>query len=384
MTTNVEKFNVKIAQSVLDDLTQRLAQTRWPDEIDAAGWQYGANSAYLKKITDYWQKDFDWRKQEDFINSFANFRANIAGMEIHFIHERGKGSKAVPIVLLHGWPSSFYQMLKITPLLTQPRLSDDRAEDCFDVIIPSLPGYGFSDRPTEKGMSVSQISALMLELLIDRLGYEKFILRASDMGAGVAKEMALSNPEAVIGLHLSGTNPYIGNVPSDLSSAEQQFVEKVQKFQMQEFAYAMMQSTKPQTLAFGLNDSPVGLAAWIIEKFRAWSDCDGNLEKAFSKDELLANLTIYWATETINSSIRLYYESAHSPSPNYGEYVHSPTAIASFPKDMVPGPREWAEREYNIVHWAEMPRGGHFGEWEEPELLADDIWTFYQSRELRQ
>jgi pimeloyl-ACP methyl ester carboxylesterase len=379
MTINANKIDIKVESSILEDLKKRIVQTRWPDEIDAADWQYGTNLAYLKDLTDYWQKGFDWHKQEDFINSFSNFKSNVAGTDIHFIHERGKGSKTVPIVLLHGWPSSFYQMLRITPLLTQPQLSGNCAEDCFDVIIPSLPGYGFSDRPTKKGMSVSAMSALMLELLIDHLGYEKFILRASDMGAGVAKEMALSNPESVIGLHLSGTNPYIGDVPSDLSAAEQEFIEKVQKFQMQEFAYAMMQSTKPQTLAFGLNDSPVGLAAWLVEKFRAWSDCDGNLEKAFSKDEFLANLTLYWATETINSSMRLYYESAHSPSPNYGRYVNSPTGMASFPKDMVPGPREWAEREYNIVHWTEMSRGGHFGEWEEPKLLADDIWAFYQS-----
>jgi pimeloyl-ACP methyl ester carboxylesterase len=377
MNTPIKPMDITLSQPVLDDLRERLARTRWPDEIQDSDWQYGTNLAYLKALADYWQTSFDWPQQEDAINRFAHFTARVDDVDIHFIHERGQGENPIPLVLLHGWPSSFLQMLKIIPLLT--KAGDHPSEPCFDVIVPSLPGYGFSSRPTQPGMSVAAIGDRLLTLLKDHLGYETLAIRASDMGAGVAKEMALSDPEAIIGLHLSGTNPYIGNIPADLSAAEQQFIEKIQQFQMQEFAYAMLQSTKPQTLAFGLNDSPVGLAAWVIEKFRAWSDCDGKLENRFSKDELLANLTIYWATETINSSIRLYYESSHTPSPNYGKYVELPTAMATFPKDMVPGPREWAEREYNIVRWTEMPRGGHFGEWEEPDLLADDIRAFFQS-----
>ena len=377
MESKIKKLDIKISNQVLEDLRERLARTRWPDEIKTSDWQYGTNLEYLKELADYWQNSFDWQQQEDYINGFVNFTTKVDDVDIHFIHEHGKGDNPIPLVLLHGWPSSFFQMLKIVPLLTNP--GDGKSEVCFDVIIPSLPGYGFSSRPTKPGMSVASIGDYFLKLLKDHLGYEKFAIRASDMGAGVAKEMALSNPEAILGLHFSGTNPYIGNIPSDLSTAEQQFIEKIQQFQMQEFAYAMLQSTKPQTLAFGLNDSPIGLAAWIVEKFRAWSDCEGNLEKRFNKDELLANLTIYWVTETINSSIRLYYESSHTPSPNFGKYVECPTAMAVFPKDMVPGPREWAEREYNIVRWTEMPRGGHFGEWEEPALLAEDIRDFFQS-----
>lgn len=223
-------------------------------------------------------------------------------------------------------------------------------------------------------MSVTRIADLFAKLMTE-LGYERFAVRASDLGAGVAKELALAYPDSLIGIHLSGTNPYIVEVPKDLSKAEQQFVADIQSFQMQEFAYAMLQSTKPQTLAYGLNDSPAGLAAWIVEKFRAWSDCDGEVEQRFTKDDLLTNLTIYWATETINSSTRLYYESSHW-SPNVGKRAEVPTAIAMFPKDLVPGPREWVEREYNVQHWTQMPRGGHFGEWE-PELLAEDICAFF-------
>lgn len=382
MNHTLEKFDIKISEQLLDDLQGRLEQTRWPDQIEGADWQYGTNLDYLKSLADYWQNQFDWQRQEDFINSFPNFKANVDGTDIHFIHVRSNGKNAIPLVLLHGWPSSFYQMLKIVSLLVDPKHQDDQSDICFDVIIPSLPGYGFSSRSAKPGMSVSAIAELLLKLLTEHLEYQKFALRASDMGAGVAKEIAISNPESVIGLHLSGTNPYIANIPADLSDAEQEFIGKIQQFQMQEFAYAMLQSTKPQTLTVGLNDSPMGLAAWIVEKFRAWSDCDGNIEQRFSKDELLANLTIYWATETIGSSIRLYYESSHNPSPGFSKYVEVPTGMAVFPKDMIPEPREWAEREYNIVHWTEMPRGGHFGEWEEPEILADDLFTFFHALKL--
>jgi pimeloyl-ACP methyl ester carboxylesterase len=373
---SVKPFKVQIPQETLDDLQERLLRSRWTDEVEDAGWDYGTNLNYLKELVNYWQNNFDWRSQEKYINRFAHFQTEIDDLNIHFIHERGEGQTNTPLILLHGWPSSFLQMLKITPLLTDPK-SQGSGADAFDVIVPSLPGYGFSDRSYKRGMTVARIAELIFKLMTEELGYERFAVRGSDMGAGVAKELALTYPDVVIGLHLSGTNPYIGAVPQDLSEAEQQFIAKVQQFQMQEFAYAMLQSTKPQTVAYGLNDSPVGLAAWIIEKFRAWSDCNGDIEKRFSKDELLTNLTLYWATATINSSMRLYYESGHAPSPNAGKRVELPTAMAMFPKDMVPGPREWIEREYNIKRWTEMPRGGHFGEWEEPELLAEDIHAFF-------
>jgi pimeloyl-ACP methyl ester carboxylesterase len=358
---------------------ERLARTRFPDEIQGADWDYGTNLEYLKELIAYWQTEFDWRDQEEAINKFSHFRGDIDGLNIHFIHQPGKGKNPMPLLLLHGWPYSFLQMLKIIPLLNSSQKNANDAADSFTVIVPSLPGYGFSDRPVKKGMSVAAISDLLIKLMREDLGYKRFAIRATDIGVGVANELALSYPDSVIGLHMSGTNPWIGEIPSDLSEAEKKLIADIKAFTQQEFAYAMLHSTKPQTLAYGLNDSPAGLAAWIVEKFRAWSDCQGNVENRFSKDELLTNLTLYWVTETINSSIRLYYESAHNWSPNVGKRVEVPTAVAMFPKDMVPGPREWLERGFNVQRWTEMPSGGHFGEMEEPELLAEDIREFFRS-----
>ena len=285
----------------------------------------------------------------------------------------------MPLLLLHGWPYSFLQMLKIIPLLNNFQENADNKVDSFHVIVPSLPGYGFSDRPVKRGMTVAAIADLLIKLMHESLGYKRFAIRATDIGVGVANELALSYSESVIGLHMSGTNPWIGELPLDLSEAEKKLIEDIKIFQQQEFAYAMLHSTKPQTLAYGLNDSPAGLAAWIVEKFRAWSDCQGNVENRFTKDELLTNLTLYWVTETINSSIRLYYESAHNWSANAGKRVEVPIGVAMFPKDMAPGPREWLERGFNVQHWTDMPKGGHFGEMEEPELLAKDIRDFFRT-----
>lgn len=375
---SVQPFKVQIPQVTLDDLRERLANTRWTDEVSGADWDYGTNLAYMKELIDYWQNQFDWREQEKLINRFAHFCANVDGLNIHFIHERGKGENPLPLILLHGWPSSFIQMLKIIPLLTKSESHDGNKADSFDVIVPSLPGYGFSERPTEKGMTVSRIADLFAKLMTEELGYERFAVRGSDIGAGVARQLALAHTDSLIGLHLSGSNPYVFDVPQDLSEAEQNFLTEVQRVQMHEGAYAMLQATKPQTLAYGLNDSPAGLAAWIIEKFRAWSDCDGDVEKRFTKDELLTNLTIYWATETINSSFRVYYEGQDSPLPNAGQRVELPTAMAMFPKDIINAPHEWEERSYNVQRWTEMPRGGHFAEMEEPKLLSEDIRAFFR------
>jgi len=373
---STESFAVNIPQATLDDVRDRLARTRWTDEVAGAGWDYGANLAYLKELTSYWRDTFDWRTQEQAINAFPHFRAIVDGVGIHFIHQRGTGDNPLPLVLLHGWPSSFWQMLKVIPLLTDPAAHGGDAADSFDVVVPSLPGYGFSDRPAEPGMSVGRIADLCAALMAGELGYARYAARGSDLGAGVLQQLALVHPDALIGLHLSGTNPYVGQVPDDLTDAEKQFVANAQQWTMQEMAYAMEHSSKPQTLATGLNDSPAGLAAWLVEKFRRWSDCDGDVEARFSKDELLTNLTIYWATETINSSIRLYYETARHPG-NWGR-VEVPTGMLMSPKDMFPTPRAWVERSYNVTRWTEIPRGGHFLEWEEPELVVEDIRAFFR------
>ncbi|MGD0950870.1 MAG: epoxide hydrolase [Methanotrichaceae archaeon] len=296
----------------------------------------------MRELCDYWQNKFDWRAQEMAINQFAHFHTEIDGIDIHFIHERGKGENPMPVMLLHGWPSSFLQMQKIIPLLADPKSHGGSAADAFDVIVPSLPGYGFSDRPREKGMSVSRIAVLFQELMVDQLGYKSFAVRGRDMGAGVAVQMAIAHPYSRVALHMSGTNPSIPYIPPDLSPAEQQFIKDAENWRNTESGYALEQRTRPQTLAYGLNDSPVGLAAWIVEKFRIWSDCEGNVENRFSKDELLSNITIYWAKETIGSSIRLYYESTHDLTATWGR-VEGQTAMAMLPKDLFPHPKRWVK-----------------------------------------
>jgi pimeloyl-ACP methyl ester carboxylesterase len=369
--TKPEPFTVNVSQATLDDLRARLSRTRFPDEIAGSGWGYGANLLYLKDLISYWRDGFDWPAQEKAINALSHFRTNVNGFGLHFILERGKGPNPTPLLMLHGWPSSFVQMRQIIPMLTDPAAHGGDAADSFDVIVASLPGYGFSDRPLESGFSVGRIADLMHALMTDHLGYERYAARGSDLGAGVLQQLALKHPESLIGLHLSGTNPWVGYVPENLTNAEKEFVKNAQNWNMIEMAYAMEHSSKPQTLAYGLNDSPAGLAAWIIEKLWRWSDCNGDLGSRFSQDDLLTNLTIYWATETINSSIRLYLETARDPG-MWGR-VEVPTMMLMSPKDLFPTPREWAERSYNVTRWTEIDRGGHFLEWEEPALVADDL-----------
>ncbi|WP_266077370.1 epoxide hydrolase family protein [Haladaptatus caseinilyticus] len=375
----VEKCEIAVPEEALDDLQTRLNRTRWPDEIEDAGWEYGVNRSYLQELIDYWRGEFDWDEQEEWMNEFDQYRTSLDGFGIHFVHERGEGDESIPLLLLHGWPSSFVQMLDIVPMLTRPSNYDIDASISFDVVVPSLPGYGFSDRPTRRGMSVPHIANLFQKLMTEELGYDRYAGRGSDIGAGVLVQLGLNYPDSLIGAHFSGTNPRVdeGQIPDDPTDAEVEFLENAERWMREEAAYAMEQSTKPQTLAYGLNDSPVGLAAWIVEKFRTWSDNDGDVEDSFTKDELLTNLTIYWTTETIASSVRLYYESAHDP----GEWgrLDVPTAMLMAPADMFPTPREWAERTYRIDRWREASRGGHFLEWEEPKLVADDLNSFFGS-----
>lgn len=362
-------FKINIKQSVIDDLKKRLSNTRWTDEIENVKWDYGTNKAYLKELCDYWQHDFDWKKQETILNEWDHFKTDINGFSLHFIYVKSKNEKATPIVLLHGWPSSFVNLLKLIPLLTET----------FDVIIPSLPGFGFSDKPHKKGMNFYEMGKLIHSLMTKTLGYQKYAIRCSDAGHGVAKEMILTYPNSVIGMHTEGSGPVPASIPlKNTTKAEKTFIKAGQEFTMKEGGYFMLQSTKPQSLAYGLNDSPVGLAAWLVEKYRAWSDCSGDVETRFSKDDLLTTITLYWVTETINSSIRHYYELMHSPSPNGFAKIEIPTAILRLNGlDMVLPPKEWEERFYNVQRWTEFDKGGHFGEWEEPEAVAEDIKTFF-------
>ena len=378
----LQPFKVEVSDETLADLRDRLAHTRWSDEIPGSGWDYGTNLAYIKELVDYWQNGFDWRAQEKLINTFAHFRAEVDGLGIHFIQERGKGPSPMPLVITHGWPGSFFEMYKIIPILTDPGSHGGDPADAFDVVAPSMPGYGFSDHPSQRGMHVLRISDLWAKLMTEGLGYVRFGAQGGDWGATVTAYLGLAYPEHLIGIHVTSVvrpTPYLGPGARELTEAEKGHIQQREDWMAAEGGYSHIQGTKPQTLAYGLNDSPAGLAAWIVEKYRTWSDCDGDVEKKFTKDELLTTATIYWVTETINSSTRLYYETQNHPwEMKQGEGIQVPSAMAVFPKELSHPPREWGERSFNVQRWTEMPRGGHFGALEEPELLAEDIREFFR------
>jgi pimeloyl-ACP methyl ester carboxylesterase len=378
-----ETFSIHVLDTVLADLTRRLDATRWPDELEGAGWEYGANLAYMQSLAQYWQNGYDWRRQESLLNQLPQYRIALDGLNIHFVHVRGKGPAPLPLIITHGWPGSFIEMTKITPLLTDPAAHGGKAEDAFDVIVPSLPGYGFSDRPLKQGIGPKKIAALWARLM-QELGYKRFGAQGGDWGSAISIALGLDHAENLIGIHLNyiagrfllgGT---LKQAPED--EIENAYLEQLRAWWETEGGYSHEQGTKPQTLSYGLNDSPIGLAAWIIEKFRTWSDCGGDVESVFSRDELLTNVMIYWLTETVHSSARLYYESRLQPlSLSRDNYVAPPVAFAAFPREIPLPPRQLAERGLNIIRWTEMPRGGHFAAMEQPELLAKDLREFFRA-----
>lgn len=377
----MQPFHINVPEAVLTDLQARLARTRWPDELEDAGWDYGTNREYLQQLAAYWHTGYDWRAQEAKLNRFPQFKAEVAGLNLHFLRIEGKGPNPLPLLLTHGWPDSFFRMLPLIPLLTDPASHGGRAEDAFTVIVPDLPGYGFSERPKEAGYNPKRMADVLNELMTKTLGYQKYVAHGGDWGGHITEQLALHHADSLLAIHLTdvpSTHAQHADKLPDLSAQEKVFVVKNKAWQEKEAGYQKIQGTKPETLAYGLNDSPVGLLAWIIEKFHAWSDNDGNIEHTFTKDDLLTNVMIYWVTQTISSSIRLYYESMHSPALSAPTRVKVPTGFAIFPKDITPAPREFAERFFNVQHWAEMPRGGHFAALEEPGLLVADLREFFR------
>lgn len=352
--------------------------------VEATGeWAYGASLDYLQRLVAYWQHDYDWRAREAKLNRFAQFRAEVEGQGLHFIHERGKGPNPLPILLIHGWPDSFHRMHRLIGRLTDPVSYGGNPADAFDVVVPSLPGFGFSDRPGAGGMRSIRAAELLAKLMTEVLGYRRFAVAGGDVGSRVARLLALAHPESVIGTHLTDIGfPREIAFPQELpnpSAAEQQFLGAVGRWFMQEGGYAMLQSTRPQTIAYALNDSPAGLAAWLVEKFRAWSDCGGDVEARFTRDELLTHVMIYWVTDTISSSARLYYEDGRTaPQLKPGQQIRVPAGVAIFPKDLTQPPRELGERFLQVQRWTQMPRGGHFAALEEPDLLAEEMYAFFR------
>ena len=381
----VEKFTIAIPETVLGDLRHRLAATRWPDEPAEAGWEIGTNLAYLKSLVAYWRLDYDWRAEETALNRLPHFRLDIDGLPIHFVHARGNGPKPLPLIITHGWPGSFHEMTKIIPLLADPAAHGGNADDAFDVVVPSLPGYGFSGRPTRRGMSGFEIAALWVRLMAE-LGYDRFGAQGGDWGATVSTALGLEHADHLIGVHVNfipgSYLPHLGRGLPEPTDEELNYLDAIRAWRDAEGAYNHLQSTKPQTLGYGLNDSPVGLAAWIVEKFRSWSDCGGDPERCFTKDELITNVMIYWLTETISSSMRIYNEARRRPLKlDRRQRVAPPVGVAVFPKEIPMPPRSWVQRGYNVVHWSALPKGGHFAAMEQPLLLAEDIRKFF--RQLR-
>ncbi len=375
----IERFEIRIDDSVLDDLRNRLASTRLPDQIEGTGWEYGIPVDYVRELVDYWRDTYDWRAHEARLNELAHFRTSIDGQSIHFIHARSPHADAFPLLLTHGWPGSVVEFLDVIPRLTDPEAHDGSAADAFHVVVPSLPGYGFSEPTRTRGWDVRRIASAFTELM-RRLGYERYGAQGGDWGAQVATRIGPLDPEHCAAIHLNMPLADRPDEPAPLSEAEQADLAVMAHFRREESGYAQEQGTKPQTLGVALNDSPAGLLAWIVEKFRAWSDCDGHPENTFTRDQLITNVMTYWVTQTITSSTRLYWEHTHVDAPeDAAGFVGVPTGVARYPKEPLRIPRSWVERRYNVTHWADMPRGGHFAAMEQPALFVDDLRSFFRT-----
>lgn len=372
-------FEIKISEEDRLDLDQRLRQTRWPAQPNGFGWAAGMDVSFLRALTAYWLQKFDWRQIESDLNRLPQFEAITDSGSIHFVHLRSTNSEALPIVLTHGWPGTFAELRKLGDMLAHPEQYGASPGGSFNVVIPSLPGFPFSSVPESPGTNVFTIADQWVALM-NALGYPRFIAHGGDIGAGVCTALGLRHREQVLGLHLNyipgSYHPHV-DTSSPLSDEETRFLASRAEWLESEGGYSHVQSTKPDVLAPALNDSPVGLAAWVLDKFRSWSDCDGDLERRFSHDDLLTTVCLYWFSRSMPSAIRLYWENRKRPLRfAAGERVEVPVGVAHFPREIPMPPRSYVERGYNVIRWTEMPAGGHFAALEEPDALAKDIRAF--------
>jgi epoxide hydrolase len=379
-----ERFTIAVPDAVLADLAERLARTRLPTEVDGAGWRYGTDQGALRTLIDHWQRGFDWRAAEASLNALDQYVVELDGLVIHFVHVRGRGPDPVPLLFVHGWPGSFWEVHKVIGPLVDPAAHGGDPADAFDVIAPSLPGYGFSPDPGRAGVDVFAMADLFDRLVHDVLGYETFGLQGGDWGGLITTAIARRHPSHVLGLHLNGMGARKRFAADEVADADTRAAIAASRTWFDaEGGYQAIQRTKPQSLAYALNDSPAGLAAWILEKFTAWSDCGGDPFTRFTIDELLTNITIYWVTGSIGSSMRLYHEQLHGGR-SHGvelapdERIEVPTAFSSFPAEIARPSRQLVDRAYSLRQWREHPSGGHFAALEEPGSLVTDVRDFFR------
>ncbi len=377
-----EPFEIAVDQAVLDDLSARLRATRWPDCVPGSGWDYGTDRDYLQDLCRFWADGFDWRRAEARLNAYPHFLTEIDGERLHYLHARSPHPGAVPLLLTHGWPGSVVEFLHVIgPLVDPPSYGGDAA-DAFSVVCPSIPGYAWSGPTRQRGWDIRRVAGALATLMAE-LGYRRYGAQGGDWGAIATAHLGVLDAGHLLGIHLNMANAPRppGSDDALLTAAEQADLAAMRAFRAAETGYQAIQGTKPQSLAYGLADSPAGLAGWIVEKFRTWSDADGDLDAVIDRDDLLANLTTYWVTGTAGSAARLYYETRQAGSTMPAGRVAVPTGVARFPREIYRPPRPWVEAAFDVRRWTVMPRGGHFAALEQPELLVADVRAFF--RQLR-
>ncbi|MEV8350900.1 epoxide hydrolase family protein [Streptomyces niveus] len=376
----IEPFVIDVPQADLDDLATRLAATRWPDELPGAGWSQGVPGPYLRELATYWRTEYDWRAQEAQLNRFPQFTTDIDGATVHFLHIRSARADALPLLITHGWPGSVVEFLDVIGPLTDPGAHGGDPADAFDLVIPSIPGYGLSGPTREGGWDVHRVALAWAELM-RRLGYDRYGAQGGDWGHAITRELAAVDGERVVGIHLNTLLTLPPDDPAEaaaLTADDRARLDQLLAAEPEMSGYARIQGTRPQTLAYGLTDSPVGQLAWIVEKFMEWTDSTRRPEDAVPRDRLLTNVMLYWLTATAGSSARHYWEATHPSRPPRGGRLLTPTGVAVFAADLARPVRRIAERDNVIVHWSEFDRGGHFAAMEEPDLFVGDVRAFFR------
>lgn len=382
MPSAPDPFQLSVPEAALADLKARLALTRFPDQAPDGPWAYGTDLEYMRSLVGYWRDHFDWRAQEAALNNYPQFKARLHNIDVHYLHVPGQGPSPMPLLLMHGWPGSVFEFIDIIPRLTDPARFGGDPSDAFTVIAPSLPGYGLSFTQGQKRFSVESIAACLSDLMTQVLGYPRYGAQGGDWGGITAARLGYAHAQNLIGIHVNFLAvPRDRPAPANPTEEERRYYAELATWLREETGYQWIQGTRPQTLAYALTDSPAGLAAWIAEKFRAWSDCGGDVHSAIDRDRMLGNICLYWFTGAIGSSFWPYYARMHSPWPvPAGATVDVPMGYCAFPTEIIRPPRSVARNTFtDVQRWTEMPKGGHFAAMEQPEALAAEIQAFFRA-----